>query len=237
MWLSPYGCLQFSLALRIPSARVPMNKLVFLQYLFSLAIVEACRDEAVLGSYGEAVKIKWPNDIYVDLSEGERKKFEKIGGVLVNTGIVNKNSQIVIGKSGGRCLHGVGYLVDFRIVGCGLNVLCPPPMCSLLRLIPPEASLDLRMEKVAATIMKKLEPLLDRWIKDGGLFDSFTDLYLRRWIHSYAFPYPQLPEEPCSFVIKERDRRGDDCDPATASQDSGDNTRLRLIAYASSQSK
>ena len=99
--MSPYGCLQFSLALRIPLAKVPANKLVFLQYLFSLAIVEACRDEAVLGSYGEAVKIKWPNDIYAGLGKGGQRKFEKIGGVLVNTGIVNKNSQIVIGKSGG----------------------------------------------------------------------------------------------------------------------------------------
>ena len=104
MWLSPYGCLQFSLALRIPVAKVPMNKLVFLQYLFSLAIVEACRDEAVLGSYGEAVKIKWPNDIYAVLGEGERKELKKIGGVLVNTGIIDKDSQIVIGRSGvSRC--------------------------------------------------------------------------------------------------------------------------------------
>ena len=99
MWLSPYGCLQFSLALRIPSAKVPMKKLVFLQYLFSLAIVEACRDEAVLGSYGEAVKIKWPNDVYAVLGEGEHRELKKIGGVLVNTGIINKDSQIVIGRS------------------------------------------------------------------------------------------------------------------------------------------
>jgi len=40
------------------------------------------------------------------------------------------------------------------------------------------------MERVAATIMVKLEPLLDQWIKDGGSFDSLMDLYLRRWIHS-----------------------------------------------------
>lgn len=165
MWLSPYGCLQFSLALRIPSAKVPMNKLVFLQYLFSLAIAEACRDEAVLGRYGEAVKIKWPNDIYVALGEGKDRQLRKIGGVLVNTGIINEDSQIVI-------------------VGCGLNALCPPPMCSLLQLIPPEASLELRMEKVAAMIMIKLEPLLDQWIKDGGSFESLTDLYLKRWLHS-----------------------------------------------------
>ncbi|KAF9647077.1 class II aaRS and biotin synthetase [Thelephora ganbajun] len=176
MWLSPYGCLQFSLALRIPFAKVPMTKLVFLQYLFSLAVVEACRDEAVLGSFGEAVRIKWPNDIYAVFGEGERKELKKIGGVLVNTGIINEDSQIVI-------------------VGCGLNVLCPPPMCSLLQLIPPEAPLELRMEKVAAAIMIKLEPLLDQWIKDGGSFDSLTDLYLRRWLHSYVYPKPRPSEE------------------------------------------
>ncbi|KAF9653355.1 class II aaRS and biotin synthetase [Thelephora ganbajun] len=163
------GCLQFSLALRIPFAKVPMTKLVFLQYLFSLAVVEACRDEAVLGSFGEAVRIKWPNDIYVVLGEGERKELKKIGGILVNTGTINKDFQIV--------------------VGCGLNVLCPPPMCSLLQLILPEVPLELRMEKVAAAIMQ-LEPLLDQWIKDGGSFDFLTDLYLRRWPHSYVNPKP-----------------------------------------------
>jgi len=93
------------------------------------------------------------------------------------------------------------------------------------------------MEKVAATIMKKLEPLLEQWIKDGGLFDSFTDLYLRRWMHSYVSPCPRPPEESCSFMVKQRDRRSDDCDPTTASQDSGDNTRLRFIAYSSSWSE
>jgi len=78
----------------------------------------------------------------------------------------------------------MGYLADYCLVGCGLNVLCPPPMYSLLQLIPPEAPLELRMEKVAAAIMTNLEPLLDKWIKSGGLFDSFTDLHLRRWMHS-----------------------------------------------------
>ena len=106
-------------------------------------------------------------------------------------------------------------------------------MCSLLQLVPPEAPLELRMEKVAATIMKKLEPLLDQWIKDGGSFDFFTDLYLRRWIHSYVLSYPRLSEELNSFLVKERDRRSDDCDPATTSQDSGDNPRLRLTAHSS----
>ena len=62
--------------------------------------------------------------------------------------------------------------------------VCPPPMCSLLQPIPPEASLKLRM---AAAIMIGLEPLLDQWTKDGGSFESLTDLYLR-WLHSYVNP-------------------------------------------------
>ena len=48
--------------------------------------------------------------------------------------------------------------------------------------------MELRLEKVAATIMIKLEPLLDQWITDGGSFESLTDLYLRRWLHSYVCP-------------------------------------------------
>ena len=96
VWLSPYGCLQFSLTLRIPFAGAPVHKFAFLQYLFSLAIVEACRNEAVLGSYGEAIKIKWPNEIYAVLDEGEHRELKKIGGLLVNTGITDKDSQIVI---------------------------------------------------------------------------------------------------------------------------------------------
>ena len=105
MWLSAYGCLHFSLALRIP--KVPTHKLVFLQYLFPLAVVEACRDEAVLGRYGEAVRIKWPNDVYAVLGEGERKELRKIGGVLMNKGIVDGDSQIVVGKSGVLPVHGM----------------------------------------------------------------------------------------------------------------------------------
>ncbi|KAF8895906.1 hypothetical protein CPB84DRAFT_1782164 [Gymnopilus junonius] len=49
VWLSPSGCLQFSLLLRLSLAHFPATKIVFLQYLFALAVVEACRDEKVLG--------------------------------------------------------------------------------------------------------------------------------------------------------------------------------------------
>lgn len=69
-WVSPEGCLTFS----FKSVFTDGNTLPFVQYLVSLAIVQAV--EAVQGSGAGAspVRIKWPNDIYVDTV--------KIGGIL-----------------------------------------------------------------------------------------------------------------------------------------------------------
>ena len=95
-WLSPPGCLQFSLYLRLSLASFPATKLVFIQYLFALAVAEACRDENVLGRLGRDVRLKWPNDIYVATREGGMKK---VGGVLVNTSFMGGNVDVVIGMS------------------------------------------------------------------------------------------------------------------------------------------
>jgi biotin--protein ligase len=76
-------------------ATFPSSKLVFIQYLFALAVVEACRDTSFLGSRrGDAIRLKWPNDIYAITNEGEKKK---IGGVLVNTSFASGTVSIVIG--------------------------------------------------------------------------------------------------------------------------------------------
>ncbi|KAL0562811.1 biotin holocarboxylase synthetase, partial [Marasmius crinis-equi] len=83
-WVSPAGCLQFSLLLRVPLSSFPANKLVFIQYLAALAIVEACREDIVLGKLGSAVRIKWPNDLYAVFGEGETEK-RKIGGILTES--------------------------------------------------------------------------------------------------------------------------------------------------------
>ena len=97
-WLSPAGCLQFSLLLRVSTADVPASRLVFVQYLFSLAVVEACRDKGILGSVGKQVRIKWPNDIYI-VDMGEHNEKRKIGGVLVNMHFSGSNVEIIIGTS------------------------------------------------------------------------------------------------------------------------------------------
>lgn len=72
---------------------MPANKIVFVQYLFSLAVTEACRDPAVLGKWGDSVRLKWPNDLYAIV--GKEKK--KIGGILVNTSFSGGQVDIIIG--------------------------------------------------------------------------------------------------------------------------------------------
>ena len=85
----------FSLLLRVPLAVLPAQKLVFIQYLFALAVAEACRADRVLGDEaGSRVRIKWPNDIYGIMQDGERKK---LGGILVNTSFGAGKVEVVIG--------------------------------------------------------------------------------------------------------------------------------------------
>lgn len=67
--------------------------------------MKACRDDKILGSEkGKSVKLKWPNDIYIDLG-GDSKAGKasvdgrkKVGGVLVNTSFGGGNVDIVIGE-------------------------------------------------------------------------------------------------------------------------------------------
>ncbi|KAF7292990.1 BPL/LPL catalytic domain-containing protein [Mycena indigotica] len=159
VWLSPAGCLQFSLLLRLSLATFPAAKLVFVQYLFALAVVEACRDEAVLGSDGSAVRLKWPNDIYAVGRDGEPKK---IGGILIGTNFSSGKVDIIIGS--------------------GLNVLNPPPIMSLSQLSEDERALS--MERTAAAILVKFERMWSAFVQGKGSFEPFMDLYVDRWLHS-----------------------------------------------------
>ena len=101
VWLCPSGSLLFSLLLRVSLLDFAASKLVFIQYLFSLAVAEACRDESVLGSKaGGRVRVKWPNDIYAVESDSEEVNTEnakKIGGVLVSASFTGKSVDVVIG--------------------------------------------------------------------------------------------------------------------------------------------
>ncbi|KAI0753256.1 hypothetical protein C8Q80DRAFT_1217458 [Daedaleopsis nitida] len=162
VWLTPPGCLSFSLLLRVPLAALPAPKIVFVQYLFALAVAEACRAPGVLGGdrTGERVRIKWPNDLYAITPDGERKK---IGGILVNTSFGAGKADIV--------------------VGCGLNVLSAPPITSLAQLLPASAPRP-TLERTLAAVMARFERMWAEFVRGRGSFAPFMDLYLERWLHS-----------------------------------------------------
>ncbi len=94
-WVSPAGCLQFSLVLRLPASLAP--QIVFLQYLFGLAVVEAVRTAPGYEDIG--VVLKWPNDIYGDVGRaGGPERYRKIGGILVNSSFSGDSFNVVVGE-------------------------------------------------------------------------------------------------------------------------------------------
>jgi biotin--protein ligase len=105
IWLSPSGCLQFSLLLRVSLSTLPAHKIVFLQYLFGLAVTEACREDMVLGHWGKGVRLKWPNDVYVVVGDGYGGDDQKkVGGILINTSFQGDSVDIIIGTSNPFCV-------------------------------------------------------------------------------------------------------------------------------------
>lgn len=178
--MSPSGCLQFSLLLRVSLSELPASKLVFVQYLFGLAVVEACRDGNVLGEHGNRIRIKWPNDIYAMTETGEKKK---ICGILVSTNFSSGKAEIVIGTPSRHCLSA-------RIntsPGSGLNVFNPPPIQSLMQLVPSQSDVVVTLERTAASILSKFQEFWATFLRHKGSFEPFLDLYYERWLHSSVF--------------------------------------------------
>ncbi|KAI5478128.1 hypothetical protein MNV49_005392 [Pseudohyphozyma bogoriensis] len=164
-WVSPAGCLQFSLVLRLPSPQ--SSKIVFIQYLFGLAVVEAVRTRPGYEDVG--VRLKWPNDIYGDLGvDGNGKKvYKKIGGILVNSSYAGDQFSLV--------------------VGCGINTSNPLPTTSINELVSYHNSqtgstlAPFTQEVLLAAVMAKFSTMWPVFLEQG--FGAFTDLYLTRWIH------------------------------------------------------
>lgn len=174
-WLSPAGCLQWSMLLTLPASMA--SKMVLIQYLTALAVAEAVDEDGRLG-----VRIKWPNDIYAQ-AEGVggtevgsgKKGLVKIAGILVNTNFINGQWRIV--------------------VGTGINVLNALPTTSLSQLhnllteraaragstkaLPPPPT----MEGTLARIMHAFEVKWSQFIEEGS-FEPFMSEYHARWLHS-----------------------------------------------------
>ncbi|XP_015759957.1 PREDICTED: biotin--protein ligase-like [Acropora digitifera] len=87
VWLSPAGCMMFSLHVQFPFESNLGQRLPFLQHIASLAAVEAIK--AKPGYEVVDVSLKWPNDIYF----GHKIK---IGGVIVTSSATGGTLSAVI---------------------------------------------------------------------------------------------------------------------------------------------
>ncbi|KAG2049086.1 class II aaRS and biotin synthetase [Suillus hirtellus] len=187
-WLSPAGCLQMSLKIRIglkgPSSGktndfsfncptiVPSN-LVFIQYLYALAIIDACHVLNPGSEWAHKVRLKWPNDIYGLFPSSQHSPASnskstpeprKIGGVLINTSFGGGVADVVIGS--------------------GLNVLNAPPIASLAQLTSAPIP-GLSVERVAAAVLTSFERMWNSFLQNQEQgFHPFMDQYLRSWLHS-----------------------------------------------------
>ncbi|KAG0298564.1 biotin holocarboxylase synthetase, partial [Dissophora globulifera] len=180
-WISPPGCLQFSMVLRHP-VQARHASAVFVQFLVALAVVESV---CSLPGYEDVpLKLKWPNDIYAEapVEDGQqeqgrlegRPKMVKIGGVLVNSNF-----------------NGSEFLL---VIGCGVNTTNPNPTTSINHIIryhnkvTGKALALFSQETLLAHILVKLEEMYDLFLHgDGTGFAQLEQLYYRRWLHSNAF--------------------------------------------------
>ncbi|KAG9065226.1 biotin holocarboxylase synthetase [Linnemannia hyalina] len=179
-WISPPGCLQFSMVLRHPF-QARHASAVFVQYLAALAIVESV---CSLPGYEEVpLKLKWPNDIYAEapLEEGEEPAPEgtaprmvKVGGVLVNSNF-----------------SGSEFLL---VVGCGINTTNPNPTTSINHLIRyhnKKTGKNLALftqETLLAHVLVKFEQMYTTFLHGNGTgFAQLEQTYYKRWLHTDAF--------------------------------------------------
>lgn len=184
--MSPAGCLQFSLVLRLGVKNA--SKIVFLQYLFGLAVVEAIRTTPGYQDIG--VHLKWPNDIYGDVGGEGVDKYRKIGGILVNSSYAGDDFTLVVGEWKKRFLFGSSSRVT--PAGCGVNTSNPKPTTSVNELIAlynrrTGANLaPFRPEALLALILAQFSGMWNNFVAEG--FEPFVDRYLQSWIHSCVFP-------------------------------------------------
>ncbi|KAJ1829598.1 biotin holocarboxylase synthetase [Coemansia sp. RSA 2599] len=174
-WISPVGCLQFTTLLRHPNLR--QAPVVMLQYLYSLAAIEAIKGQP--GYEGLPLRLKWPNDVYALYDAGSDSSgdssddvgepgFVKIGGLLVGSSY--KNNEFTL------------------LFGFGISVANPLPTTSINKIIRDynfktgSRLCAMSMEKILALITAKFEELYRQFLVHG--FEPLLKSYYRNWLHT-----------------------------------------------------
>ncbi|KAJ3358712.1 biotin holocarboxylase synthetase [Allomyces javanicus] len=159
-WISPPGCLQFSMVVRCsirPNPKpgsppyLPPAATVFVQYLMGLAVA------AATGPKRAGVRVKWPNDLYA------RDGAAKVGGILVTSSLLDN--------------------VFTLVVGCGLNVANAAPTTSLNALLP-EGAPPLTLEQTLAEIAVEFDRKWTEFVGASGFSEALRQEYYAAWLHS-----------------------------------------------------
>ncbi|KAH7524484.1 hypothetical protein FEM48_Zijuj06G0124100 [Ziziphus jujuba var. spinosa] len=193
VWQSPKGCLLFSFTLQMEDGRV----VPLVQYVVSLAVTEAIKDicdknvsfsvcvtfivrlessvsamamqENVKGLPYVDVKIKWPNDLYLNNL--------KVGGILCTSTYKSKKFNI---SAGDWTLP----LADHVQICIGLNVDNEKPTICLNGLLRELSVVAYQFERedILASFFNKFEIFYDLFMDQG--FQSLEELYYKTWLHS-----------------------------------------------------
>eukprot|EP00794_Sanderia_malayensis_P000015 gene15-605_t len=157
-WLSPDGCMMFSLAMHVNISSAIGKRLPFLQHIVAVAVVKAIRE--IYGYEELKIGIKWPNDIYFGHSS-------KIGGLIVSSSVC-----------GG----------EFKtIIGVGLNVANKKPTVCLNSIIDKHNSehasylQHISIEEVIGRTLTNIEVLQDIFERSGHA--TFSNIYYKYWLH------------------------------------------------------
>lgn len=160
-WLSPLGCMMFSMQIMIPIDSNLGRSLPLIQHLVVVAFVKSIREK--IGFEDLDLNIKWPNDIYVN------KKI-KIGGVIVNSTTFESTFNIII--------------------GLGVNVSNEKPTTCLNHVIEEfmyNNRVKLRLlsiEEALAGTISQIEFLV-KLFQVNGVRD-FKKIYYKYWLHRYV---------------------------------------------------
>ncbi|KAG4306509.1 hypothetical protein PORY_000497 [Pneumocystis oryctolagi] len=180
IWVSQLGSLTFSLVIR-HSEYSKSSSIVFIQYLVSLAIVEAIKTYDTY--YNELdVHIKWPNDICIKHLKGSTNKptfilndigYTKIGGILISSSYIDNTFLMAI--------------------GCGINLTnsFPASLELFIKNLNTERASrkqpllsEITLEKMLAHIMTTLEIMYYKFSSNVMGFKLFEQQYYKHWLHS-----------------------------------------------------
>ncbi|RXZ36499.1 biotin--[acetyl-CoA-carboxylase] ligase [Oxalobacteraceae bacterium CAVE-383] len=151
-WLSaPDAALTFSLAWKFDC---PLQHLAGLPLAVGVTLAEA------LAALGQAVQLKWPNDLLLDHA--------KLGGILIE----------IAGGTQSR----VGGDATWAVIGIGLNLALPAALREQVNGASATALLALEREQLLAVLLDRLADALTEFERAG--FAAFT----ARWnaCHAYA---------------------------------------------------